>query len=166
MEQLNTNVAIPVEASGNGRRNAFVLHCDVMMHAKQYAVCLNICAKMDAGTPLSLYGDCIQASRANTCAARRMRAHELKEGHAVYFRERETMAVAEAPRSEFVTPAKSPVTNTAKPEPVTSVVRATPVSTGGYADAINRALAAHTAKSESKPGESLLEMAKRLINTK
>lgn len=166
--QVNNNVSVPVGASANGRRNSFVVYCDVMMHAKLYAVCLNICGKVDEGNPPAQYSDCVQAMKVNACAARGMRKEEIEKGHAIYFREREVMAVAEAPRSEFVPTAKSPVTHTAKPEPVSSKVRdsAPVVRVQGYADAINRALEAHkTAKPEAVPGESLLDMAKRLINS-
>lgn len=161
----------PIESSADGKRNAFHHHCAIAEGNKAYAVCLHLCEKRKEGALPVIYSECSVAIGKKTCPALKMRREEIEKGHAIYFIERlkglaTRIFSAPAPKQK----SKSRVTNK---EPVVTDI----VDSGNYADAITSAMAAEkdrapdkpaieTPKVESSAGESLLEMAKRIMNEK
>lgn len=157
------------ETSKDAKRNAFYLHCSVTEQYRPYAVCLHLCQKRKEGRLPEIYSDCSVAIGKKRCPALSMRAEEKESGRALYFIERVKLL-----GGEFMARAKELLVSTpAKPEPSKSqpMRKSSVINTGGYADAINeaiktKAVAAPTApaiKIEALPGESPLEMARRLL---
>lgn len=183
IEQVNRDATIPAEASADGKRNSWIVHCDVVQHAKAYCVCIHLCKQRKEGRLPTQYADCSAAIGKKECPALKMRKEELAEGHAIYFRERPTIGVISEAKAQslFVPSANSPVTKptpvAAKPAPVSSKGRGSVldrIDDGGYAKAISRAIenelkpkaVAPAPKVENVatiPGESLLDMARRLM---
>lgn len=170
----------PIEASADGKRNAFSHACAAVQHTKSYAVCLHLIDKVKTKGSLPLtYSDCEKAIEGTGCPARKMRAQEIEKGHAIYFVERIKGEHTIMEPGSYV---GHKVSNFKKSKAATSskveAQSAQPQSAedlflngaAGYDTAINTALSVQT-KTESPqpavdhiPGESLLEMARRLMN--
>lgn len=181
---------LPIELSADGKRNAYSHPCTIMGYRANFAVCLHLIAKRKEGRLSAIYADCSAAIGKKACPALKMRKEELDKGQAIYFVERQRSGAVINPVSTptFNNHNKSSVSNTkqtvkkAKPVDVLSIAR---IDGGGIADAINNALEAEqqritqasnkaqetgrpvvTATQMPKitqlPGESLLDMAKRV----
>lgn len=183
LEQVNQDVTISVDASADGKRNVWTIHCEVVQHAKAYCVCIHLCKQRKEGRLPTQYSDCSAAIGKKECPALKMRKEELAEGRAIYFRERVAPAtVTPAQWAEVVKnppkridmsevrPKSAPIS---KPAPVSSKSSGgvlQKIDGAGYATAINRAIENESKpkvvtpppKVEAMPGESLLEMARRL----
>lgn len=161
------------ELSEDGKRNAYNHHCEVVGHMRSYAVCLHLCKSRKEGRLSAIYADCSVAIGKKRCPALSMHAEEKEAGRALYFIERIRIA-AESAINEAIKFVSG--STTSKPAPV----RFTPlhkspvterISTGTYADAINAAMKTEApaapvvplVKVEALPGESPLEMARRLL---
>ena len=178
----NIDASIPPEASGDGRRNAFYTRCVIVGHSRPYAMCLRLCDERKEGRLEVVYSECSAAIGKRECPALGMRKEEHSAGHAIYFLERSKIQLpAETPEQwakifrnpsatidmGSVRPKSAPI---AKPTPVPlkrSVIDK--IDDAGYAKAITRAIAkempkvAPPPKVEPKAGESLLEMARRMM---
>ena len=80
----------PIEASADGKRNAFSSHCAVVTQMMSYPACLwrqNVLAAPDIRTPAD-WSPCADARRTGRCNALSMRQEEELKGHAIYFVER------------------------------------------------------------------------------
>lgn len=177
LEQVNRDIAIPPEASADGKRNAWMIHCGVVQHVKAYCVCIHLCKQRKEGRLPTQYSDCSAAIGKKECPALKMRKEELVEGHAIYFRERVNVtANIEQKARELVVQAAKPETPksaaVAKPAPVSSKWSGSMldrIDDAGYAKAITRAIEKEMPKVVPPPkvepvaGESLLEMARRLM---
>ncbi len=169
---------LPVAASADGQRNAFIHSCDVLKQRRHYAVCLHLCDERKKGRLDIVYSDCSSLIGKKTCPALKMRKEEMDAGHAIYFEERRKIVpgffdtaknlVGEV--KSFVGRSVKSLPN--KPKPVDLL---SSIDTGTYADAINSAIQApkvETPKVEASKeiprvapvaGESLLDMARRLM---
>ena len=177
LEQVNRDITIPPEASADGKRNAWTIHCGVVQHAKAYCVCIHLCKQRKEGRLPTQYSDCSAAIGKKECPALKMRKEELAEGHAIYFRERvNAVADIEQKAKSFVLQAAQPETPkpaaVAKPAPVSSKRSGSVlgrIDDAGYAKAITRAIEKEVPKVAPPPkvepvaGESLLEMARRFM---
>ena len=193
MEQLEFHDVeeYPVEFSAGGI-NAYAIPCEIMSFRPGYCVCVNKLDAYKRGRR-DFLPECVTAIGNGTCDAIAMRNEEIKAGKAIYFVHREkllafqnkteyqgsgrysaleslkkklfgsmTTAVSEPAQSSLSV--KSPVSKSAVSKSAMPAI-----DTGGYADAINSALTEKTplqpeVKVEAKPGESLLEMARRLMS--
>jgi hypothetical protein len=155
----------PIESSADGKRNAFHHHCAIVQGNKPYAVCLHLCEKRKQKALPVIYSDCSAAIGRKACPALKMRKEEIEKGHAIYFKERlrgdatynATPVFSSKKRS------KSRVTNPPPEKPKNDLV-----DSGNFADAINVAMEekkpAEAPKMTPLPGESLLDMARRIMN--
>lgn len=167
---MNTDKTISVEASLDGKRNAFHHRCNAVGHSRPYAVCLNLCAKRKKGALSTSYSECSAIIGKKECPALRMRKEEIAAGYAIYFIERITVSQGFVERAkEFVGRVVSAVVPAApaKPNPVTlkkssSIIDR--IDDTNYTKVITTAVKpADVPKVEPKQGESLLEMARRLM---
>lgn len=187
LEEVNRDVTIPVEASADGKRNAWMIHCGVVQHVKAYCVCIHLCKQRKEGRLPTQYSDCSAAIGKKECPALKMRKEELAEGHAIYFRERNTPPlpvltpeIGQFPSKTLDTKSVRTQSAPAKPSPASSKGGSvlTKIDSGSYAKAINIAIESAAKPVEkkpeatatvvntdcvAKPGESLLEMARRLM---
>lgn len=176
------------EASADGKRNAYNLHCHLTQQYRPYAACLNIVSAYKAKDSRleTLYPDCFVSVGKCSCPAVAMQAEEKEQGKAIYFKERNRfIGLAESAASFLSDAAKEALNKTfpqhrnfgvsaSKPEPSKS----TPlnkssvidrIDTGDYAAAINSEVAkietpaAPVVPVEVKKGESILEMARRMM---
>ena len=178
----NIDASIPLEASSDGRRNAFYTRCAVVGHSRPYAMCLHLCSERKEGRLESVYSECSAAIGKRECPAIGMRKEEQSAGHAIYFVERSKIQLPSDNPEQWARIVKSPPAvidmgsvrpksaPIAKPAPVPlkrSVIDK--IDDAGYAKAITRAIAkempkvALPPKVEPKAGESLLEMARRMM---
>lgn len=167
---------LSIDLSADGKRNAYALHCDKTGQRRNYAVCLHLCAERKKGRLSVTYSDCSASIGKKECPALKMRKQEIEAGHAIYFEERSVVVAG------FIEKAKGFVGEVArtlggapkKPAKSPSIVDS--IQSGTYADAINDALkerqesktVAPAVKrampdTQARPGESLLDMARRLM---
>lgn len=188
MEQING-----IEASADGKRNAYNFPCPVMGYRSNFAVCLNLIAKRKEGRLQAIYADCSAAIGNKRCPALGMRKEELEKGQAIYFEERRRSGPTGSGGIQTVWTGndKSRVTIQLNPptKPADTPKRKGDalVDGGGVADAITNAFEeekkrAEALKKESVetgrpviaavqqpqgvtplPGESLLDMARRIM---
>lgn len=164
---------IAPEVSADGRRNAYYIHCEVAGQYRPYAACLNLCNERKGGRLEPIYADCSVAIGKKRCPALTMRANEKEAGKALYFVERVREVTTDVIDrvQQFVSGSthstKAPLEfNTSNKSPVKKSI-----DTGTYADAINAAMKTETpaapvvptVKVEALPGETPLEMARRLL---
>ena len=174
--EVGNEASLGIDASADGKRNAYHIRCNVVGHCRPYAACLNLCASRKEGRLDVMYAECSAAIGKKECPALAMRKEEVKAGKAIYFEERKLSVI-----ESFVHKARKWVVGvTSKPEPSESKPRrkSVVIDSGSYADAINIATsekelkpvtkavatapAIPSVKIEAKPGESLIEMARRL----
>lgn len=78
----------PIEASQSGK-NAYYHFCHIRGGQQSYAVCLHILKAIDEQRiSKGQFEDCQRACTRDDCDARRMRAEEIKAGHALYYKQR------------------------------------------------------------------------------
>ena len=168
---------MPVEASEDGKRNAYAHCCPVVGHFRHYAVCLHLNKQRKDGRLEVLYADCSAAIGKKRCPATDMRKEELEAGKAIYFVERikhmgERLVEAASNLIGIASPTKPAVTPVAKTTKKAKSVVTERIDTGSYADAINmsaKKVEEPTKVAETvKPaqGESLMELAKRMLAEK
>jgi len=172
METVMTDEPIePISASADGKRNAYCLSCKVVQQKMNYAACLHrqrvIAARGDVPRDW-------QQCDTPACMARVMRFEEETAGKAIYFAPRGTLATAAATAGRWVMDAvkkavaPAPAAPRAKKDLFDGLGAA-----GSMADAINamsegdkRATSPApiplTALPKAQPGESPLQMARRL----
>lgn len=160
----------PIGASADGKRNAFYVACDVMKHARPYAVCLNLCSNRKDGRLSAVYSECSAAIGKKECPALKMRKEEIDAGYAIYFRERiKTEAGFVERAKQFVTGVVAAVVpaTAAKPALVASKKARgiiDKIDDTGYSEVIKKTpTVAPPPKIEIREGESLLDMARRLM---
>lgn len=173
---------LPVSASADGRVNGYVFACVTMGQRKIYPVCLNLINNRNNKLYEMIYGDCIGAINKGVCPALKMQREEEAAGHAIYFKDRSIDYVIPKltkTRSRIVTEA---VTEAPEPKamPDNILSRIEDVS---YEDALNKAIEKEVKKPAvvvtpevdggkiipmgiAKPGESLIEMARRMLAEK
>jgi hypothetical protein len=175
-----------VDASADGKRNAYSFACSVVGYRPNFSVCLHLMTQRKLGRLNVNYATCSAAIGNKTCPAIKMRKEELDKGQAIYFVERVRSGVV-------INPTATPTLKRDNKSSVTKREKQTvskpdlPVDSGGIADAINNAFVAEkesveAAKKEAVetkqpvitaqqgvtplPGESLLDMAKRIMKIK
>jgi len=151
-------------ASACGKRNAYHHCCPEVGHYRAYATCLNLCDGTKTKTSEALYADCLFAINKKRCPALQMRKEELESHKAIYFVERSKWAGIAASAASFLGFTPSPVA--AKPAPVKSVSSGKSsvidrIDTADYSTAISAV--APVVAVEAKAGESILEMARRVL---
>ena len=166
----------PIEDSANGKTNAFSHCCMLVGHFRSYATCLHLIKERESGRLDVLYSDCSASIGKKSCPAISMRQEEVAAGHALYFQERiknlgnAFLDVA----SDLLNSAVKPFKEIKVKSPVTIVDEMQP-DMGGYSDAINNALKNGVVPVElakvpelpkAKEGESLIELAKRMMLAK
>ena len=174
-----------IDASADGRRNAYSSRCGVVEQVMNYAACQwrqGVLGQSDIRTPAD-WSACAQARSFGTCPALRMREEEVLAGKAIYFVER-----ARGGDNPVVSPARAwidtawkgakkalaRVTPSAAPAPARSALDALG-EVGSYSDALNALASEHasapTPAVASRPaqppipmleGESPLAYAKRV----
>lgn len=154
---MSDSVAGDHMLSRDGVRNAYHLRCDVVGHARPYAVCAHLCEQSKKGDLSPIYAECENAIRRERCPALSMIDEERVLKKPLYFVER-IKGVAEKLRQAFKWENASPNA----PDYNKSVV--SEVESMNFADALN-ASEKRTIQVESveqREGESLIEMAKRI----
>lgn len=156
------------DVSADGKRNAFHHHCEVVGHYRSFAVCSHLCGMRKLGRLAESYADCSVAISKKRCPALSMITEEKAAGKAIYFIERirdMTETIVTRTR-EFMRPSKAPHVKSFPSTEVRKLVGPRKssvidtIDTGGYADAIN------AMKFATKPGESPLALARRMMVTK
>lgn len=160
----------PVEAS-RGANNAYYFACDVIGQRPAYCICVNKVHAYDQGRE-DFWPDCVTALKRHTCPARAMLEEEEAAEKAIYFIKRETIHAPTVDRS-VVSP-QPPTAARVEPIKKAPVAPVVPkITAPDYGDAINKVVARELAekpvpKSVTPPppvqGESLLEMAKRMMS--
>lgn len=183
-----SELASPISASADGKNNRYTFACGVIGQRRAYPVCLNLIDKKNDDRLGAIYSDCMTSIRRGTCPALKMQKEENAAGHAIYFRDRSVdivipeytkrrTRISEVSVEPAVAPARSgggdllsrigdmdytkalndDIAKTSAPAPV--------VAPKEKAETIT--IEKETApKVEAVPGESLLEMARRLIAQK
>lgn len=171
----------PLEASKSGDNAFYINACAIAGHSPSYAACLARIDANDKGELNSLYSDCGTAMCNGSCDAVKMRREEEAKGKAIFFVSRPKMQEFNNYRDSFKARGddapgnvgRDPVKYTPSKAPGFRAKSAIPESDGGYAAAINAALASAAAAPETKPeptidrpammpGESPLAYAKRV----
>lgn len=180
MKKLETKVVavevpnLPPEVSGDGKRNAFHVSCEVMGHCRPYAACLHLCDERKAGRLDIAYADCSVAIGKKRCPALAMRAEETSTGKAIYFieRHRSIGEVIYGAAQELVRSAVAAVTQPVKSKASSTSSVTDMIDAGDYSTAINvemkktgtpAAPVVLVAAVAPIAGESLLDMAKRMM---
>lgn len=165
------NSGRPISDSANGKTNAHSHYCDVVMHSKNYAVCLHLIDERKSGRLETLYADCSVAIGKKRCPALAMRKQEVEAGHAIYFKERiKTFG------ESFIEKAGSALNNLASTIVNIASTKSNKSSVtekefkpmeANYADALNAKIEnsqkAEVKEVQPKEGESLIELAKRMM---
>lgn len=161
-----------IELSADGKRNA---HHHICLHTGNrpaYAVCLHLCSERKKGRLREIYSECSAVIGKGECVALKMRKEEIEAGRAIYFEERVKNMPGFIDRAkEFVVKLVSPASS-AKSAPVSlkkssSVIDR--IDDTSYASVITsvpesaKVIPIVMPKVEAKAGESLLEMAKRMM---
>lgn len=186
------NEKLPIELSADGKRNAYSHPCNVMGYRANFAVCIHLMEKRKEGRLSAIYSACSAAIGNKRCPAIKMRKEELEKGQAIYFEERNRSGavINTAPTPSHNMQNKSLLTKKStgrKKQPASTPKAADDfVDGGGIGDAINNAFDAEkerieglkkeavetgkpivTATQQPKvtplPGESLLEIARRIM---
>ncbi len=155
------------EVSRDGKRNAFHIRCDVVGHSRAYAACADLCEKRKHGELGEGYTECSNAIQRKTCPALSMMKEEQEKGQAIYFIERVKSIIADVKKGlgQFVSNTQGVQSKSVDK----SSVSKDQFDTGNYADAFNAAQQSQKPvieKIETKPGESLFELAKRITATR
>lgn len=159
-------------ASADGKRNAFHLRCNVVGHCRPYAACLNLCSERKSGRLESVYAECSAAIGKKICPALAMRREEKDANRAIYFIERiRSMGESffEKARDLLGASAATPAPVKSKPSRKSSVIDK--IDTTGFSEVIRtdtvatKEVAAPAVKPgiTPMPGESLIEMARRMM---
>jgi hypothetical protein len=153
---------INVDLSLDSKRNALSHHCGVVVAYKNYAVCQHLIETRKQGRLLAVYSDCSAAIGRKTCPAIAMRKEELLKDKPIYFQERVRSEASYMKEGEFVETVVSKYKkkrgNKPKPKPKTEAD--TFLSGGGD---LSSAINLEVAKVVEVKGESLMEMAKRVM---
>lgn len=171
---------LPIELSADGKRNAFVHHCAILNQRRSYAVCLHLCGERKKGRLDVTYSDCSTQIGKKLCPALKMRKQEVEAGHALFFEERKVVTPGVFDKAkELVSSAVSIVSGKKADAPQKPKSAIDGFGQGSYAQAITNAVAAEPKKKEEpkaaaeappkieqRSGESLLEMARRLMSEK
>lgn len=182
---------LPSELSKDGKRNAYSHHCDKVQAQKNYAVCLHLIGLRRYGALPTIYSDCSAAIGNKACPAIKMRREETENGQAIYFVERLRSEAVYMNDEDFKPVVvsdykkkrrshdKSVVTEVKKPK--SAFDQFLDGGSAGIGDAINEAIKEknedkletksgdsqstfrNSAPSKAQPGESLVEMAKRIM---
>ncbi|WP_374335574.1 hypothetical protein [Methyloversatilis sp.] len=140
--------------SRDGKRNAMHIRCDVVGHARPYAVCAHLCEKRKQGELDAIYSECSTAIKRGSCPALAMIAEEKEKGIAIYFKER-VKGIAVKLRDA--------VSNLgSKESPKSTDYNKSAMSEEFSQVDFTRVFEGNTSIEEPIPGESLIEMAKRL----
>lgn len=161
---------IAASESANGKRNAYHTDCSCVGHRRPYAACLSLIDRRAHGRLDTMYSDCSGHIGQKRCPALSMRKQELAEGKAIFFVERKNseLTVVQQARSTVAQVVRAVKEVVRKPEKKSDEVQ---IMGTDYAAAINAAIAdtkptPTKSAPEIKPGESLLEAAKRLLKSK
>lgn len=147
--------------SADGKRNRFYLRCTVVGHSRSYAVCLNLCQERKNGRLNAVYAECSAAIGKKLCPALSMRKEEKTAGRAIYFVDRKTSPVETQGSSGEV------ISKPALPKKARkSLIER--IDTAGYSEVVKTEVFAAKAVAApvgitAKPGESLIEMARRMM---
>jgi hypothetical protein len=153
------NATLPITVSQDTKLNAHCHYCHITEQRHSYALCLHKLALRKNGRLKEDWSDCSASIGKKTCPAIDMREREVEKGYALYFTER-FVAIAgfvEAAKELFIKPVTSrkPV----KAKPVSNeLLNLEEIDDTGY-----EAVISTPAPIPTKPGESLLEMAKRML---
>lgn len=177
MSELET--PLPISSSADSKANGYTFACDIIGQRRVYPVCLNLIANSSDKRLEGLYPDCFGAIKKGSCHALQMRREESNAGHAIYFLDRSVDAVIPEYKGRKTRPSEPYV------KPVTSKNDGDILSRIGdmdYTKVLNDAIAIETPKEkpentiqvekketkkiEAVPGESLLDMARRMLAAK
>jgi hypothetical protein len=179
-----TTPIIPLEASSDGKRNAYTLFCEAIGRPNHYALCLHRLKNADGKALALVDRNCIKNLDTTACVAATMRGEELAKGRAIYFKERVRFTGLSAlvdKAKELFMPTKAPVTQQNEKSLGNSPA---PIGDDYMAAALNSAMKDHQAQIEKEqlggerrsavvngplhvlPGESMLEAAKRMLATR
>lgn len=167
----------PIELSADGKRNAYSHYCGPVGHSKNYAVCLHLMTTMErTGKLPGIYSDCEKAIDNGHCPARKMRQQERDKEQPIFFMERvrsvatvmEEGAYVGHVVSTYKRGKKGGKAQKADDRPAAPKTAAEAFLTGGgdFKDAINESMSAPkqpAAAIDHRPGESLMEMAQRIM---
>ena len=176
-------------SDGWSGRNRHKIFCEMVSSYRHYGVCAHLIGAYDAGrlVPEDVQGDCANAMKHGNCKAVAMRNEEIEAGHAIYYK---SPRIRENPLDDDTKPVDTnsesykrgwnAVSGGQKKRPVKPRGEASlkhdrvTVDAGDYAAAINTAMhATNTATADDdgkaeqatlvrKPGETMLEFARRL----
>jgi len=163
---MNEVEILPPEVSGNAKRNAYYMHCQIVEQQRPYAVCLHLCSERKDGRLEAIYADCSAAIGKKRCPALHMRQQEKEAGKAIYFKERNKFEGLAKSAASFLSATAKEALSKLTPSRKSSVIDR--IDGGDYASAINAQLKkaeqpSASITTEARAGESLLEMAKRLM---
>lgn len=151
-EELGNNL------SHDGVRNAFHHRCDIVGHARPFAVCAHICSQVKRGLENPVYPECIAAIKKEVCPALDMIAEEKATNKVIYFVER-VKGVAVKLRDSIKSAVQGPKDTDYNKSVMSDVERI------DYSEAINASLEAM----KNRPtfsDESPLEIARKLKGTR
>lgn len=163
---------MPIEASADTKRNSYCFGCQVLEQQPHYALCLHKLALRKQGRLKEDWQGCSTAIGKKTCPAIDMREREVEKGRALYFIERVHFtglaSLVDAAKQLFNRPTVAERTAARKAKEVVKVKVKDDldldIDGGGYEDAISEAAKKLVAmKVEAKAGESLLDMARRMM---
>jgi len=148
---------LPITVSQDTKLNAHCHYCHITEQRHSYALCLHKMALRKNGRLKEDWSDCSASIGKKTCPAIDMREREVEKGHALYFTERfvQIEGFVEAAKELFtkaVTSRKPPKVK-AKSNALLDLEQ---IDDTGYAAVLSTPI-------PTKPGESLLEMAKRML---
>jgi hypothetical protein len=150
---------IPIEASQDGRRNAYTHHCQRIKQNRHYAVCLHLIEKRKAGRLDIIYSDCSAAIGRKDCPAIGMRAEEVRQGRAIYFQERiRAMGAAFTMAAQALLAGKSKIDQEALQAEAPKVSKSSvidKIDDTGYSAAINNALKSGAHAKHAQPEKAV-----------
>jgi hypothetical protein len=143
--------------SRDSGRNAYHIRCDVVGHARPYAVCAHLCELRKKGELNEIYSECSTAIGKKVCPALAMLEEEKTQNAAIYFIERVKGIAVNMRKAVSGSLGK-------KEEPKTGDYNKSQMNNDfeqiDFAEAINSAREKIDVPQE---GESFLQMAKRLV---
>ena len=169
-----------IEASADGKRNAFCHGCAAIQQSMSYAACVNrvtTIQRADKGFDVKVprdWAECDRAMGRGTCPAVSMRSDEVAAGKSLYFQARATVQAAADAAIKWVSSwsEAAPAKRAAAPRKPASMLDAMG-DAGSFADAINVASPSTPAAAPVRPvlpkailGETPLAMARRLAIAK
>ena len=161
---------MPIEMSADTKRNAHCHYCNVTGQRHSYALCLHKLTLRKVSRLKEDWSECSAAIGKKTCPAIDMKENEVEKGYALYFIERlKFIGIA-----GLVDIAKEMFKPTAKKAAPVKRVVAKPVvdeldldiDEGDYQDALNSAVATPKVAVPHKEGESLIDIARRMMASK